>query len=91
MATPIARRSQRERIELDATKREHAVLTRAAALAHMDTTNFALPEVQTVVVLDERIILDERDTDFILTLLEDPPAPSPQLNQAILEMQQHRA
>lgn len=86
--------SRSERMELRATKREKALLARAAALENMDVTSFvlraALPEAQHVVDHHERIILDERDTDFILALLENPPPPAPELVQAFQDLQRHR-
>jgi len=86
--------SRSERMELRATKREKALLARAAALEHLDVTSFvlraALPAAQSIVDQHEYIVLNERDTEFILDLLENPPDPTPELVDAFRAMQEHR-
>lgn len=86
--------SRSERMELRATKREKALLARAAALEHLDVTSFVLrvvlPEAQSIVDQHGRIVLSERATDLILDLLENPPDPPPALSKAFRAMQEHR-
>lgn len=94
MSVPDTEMPRSERMELRATKREKALLSRAAAIEHLDVTSFvlrsALPEAQNIVDRHERIVLSERDTAFILDLLEHPPDPSPDLVNAFRAMQKHR-
>ena len=72
------------RIELRATPQEKALLTRAAALEHLDMSSFimrcVLSSAHEVVQRTERIALSESDTLLVLDLLENPPAP----NEALL-------
>lgn len=84
MATETAARS--DRIELRATHEEKRLLTTAAAYERLDVTSFilrnALPAAREVVERHERIVLSERDTQRVLDLLENPPAPAPALLHA---------
>jgi uncharacterized protein (DUF1778 family) len=72
-----------ERVELRASPAEKALLTRAAALARLDVTSFimraALPEAESIVAAAEKVELSERDSLFILDLLENPPPPTARL------------
>ncbi len=66
-----------DRIQLLVTPQEKALLMRAAAIEQLDMTSFimrvALEAAQEVVKREEHIILSERDTLFVLDLLENPP------------------
>lgn len=84
MATTAAPRQ--ERIELRATREEKRLLAAAAAHERLDLTAFimrnALPAARAVVDRAERIELSERDSERVLALLENPPAPTPALMAA---------
>lgn len=84
MATETAARS--DRIELRATREEKRLLATAAAYERLDVTSFilrnALPAAREVLDRHERIVLSERDTQRVLDLLENPPAPTPALLDA---------
>ena len=84
MATGTAPRA--ERIELRATREEKRLLAAAAAHERLDLTGFimrsALPAARAVVERAERIELSERDSERVLALLENPPAPTPALMAA---------
>lgn len=79
------------RIELRATPQEKSLLTRAAALEHLDLTSFIMrsvvPTAQEVVQRTEQIKLSERDTLLILNLLENPPEPNSKLKAAAVAWQ----
>lgn len=83
---PATGAARGERIELRATREEKRLLTAAAAHERLDLTSFimrnALPAAQEVMVRAERIVLSERDSARVLTLLEDPPEPTPALMEA---------
>ena len=63
---------------------------RAAALRHTDLTDFvlqpALREAKEVIEESERIVLSERDSLMVLSLLENPLAPNAKLRAAIRAM-----
>jgi uncharacterized protein (DUF1778 family) len=75
-----------DRIELRATKEEKRLLVAAAAQERLDVTSFimdrALPAAREVMDKAERIVLSERDTARILSLLENPPKPTRPLLEA---------
>ena len=72
-----------DRIELRASPDEKALLTRAAAIEHLDLTSFvmrsAVPAAREVVERSDRIVLSERDSLRILDLLENQPTPTASL------------
>ena len=76
------------RIELRTTPYEKALLTRAAALEHLDVTSFIMrtvvPTARDVVQRTEQIKLSERDTLLILDLLDNPPEPNDKLKAAAM-------
>lgn len=78
--------NREDRIELRATKEEKRLLAAAAAYERLDMTSFimrnALPAARDVVERAERIVLSERDSERVLTLLENPPEPTPALMAA---------
>jgi uncharacterized protein (DUF1778 family) len=75
-----------DRIELRTTPQEKALLTRAAALEHLDLTSFvlraAVPTAREVVARMEHVTLSERDSLRVLQLLENPPRPVAKLAAA---------
>ena len=81
MAATVAPRG--ERIELRATREEKRLLTAAAAQERLDLTAFimrnALPAARAAMERAERIVLSDRDSERVLALLENPPAPTPAL------------
>lgn len=72
-----------ERVEVQASSAELELLTRAAALEHVDLPRFLLEaahhRAESVVAGVERITLNERDSLRVMELLENPPEPSPRL------------
>ena len=83
---PTTAAPREERIELRATREEKRLLAAAAAHERLDLTSFvmrnALPAARAVVEQAERIVLSRRDSERVLTLLENPPAPTPALMEA---------
>ena len=75
--------SESGRVELRLRAEDKAILSRAAALKRQDLTGYilgtVLPKAEADIAEAERLILSERDSLRVLTLLEDPPAPSPRL------------
>ena len=82
--------ARNDRIELRATKEEKRLLVAAAAQERLDVTSFimgrVLPVAREVVDKAERIVLSERDTARVLSLLENPPKPT----RALLEAARRR-
>ncbi len=72
-----------DRIELRTTSEEKNLLAAAAAYERLDVTSFImrnlLPIARKVVDRAEQLVLSERDTERVLALLENPPAPAPAL------------
>ena len=83
---PATLAPREERIELRATREEKRLLTAAAAHERLDLTSFvmrnALPAARAVMEQAERIVLSRRDSERVLALLENPPAPTPALKEA---------
>ena len=83
MATAL---KKTERIELRVSREEKLMLTRAAALDHVDVTAFvqraALPAAERRIAEAEKIRLSARDAEKMLELLEHPPTPTPALVDA---------
>src|SRR6266581_2718252 len=85
-----------KRMNLRVRPEQKATLMRAAALKNTDLTNFviqnALREAKTVIEDAERIVLSERDSRVVLSLLENAPAPNANLRAAIRAMpkQKHK-
>jgi uncharacterized protein (DUF1778 family) len=73
------------RIELRIRPEDKAMLTRAAALEHVDLTAFILRtmlnEARAAVARAEHIALSERDSLKVLDLLEAPPKPTDSLKR----------
>ncbi len=78
------------RMNLRVRPEQKATLIRAATLKNTDLTDFvlqnALREAKTVIEDAERIVLSERDSLMVLSLLENPPAPNAKLKAAIKAM-----
>ena len=85
-----------KRMNLRIGPEQKATLMRAAALKNTDLTNFviqnALREAKTVIEDAGRIVLSERDSRVVLSLLEKAPAPNAKLRAAIRAMpkQKHK-
>ncbi len=86
MSSTHTEQLRNNRIELRATPHEKELLTRAAAIEHMDLTGFimrtAVPTAREVIQRTERVELSERDTLLVLNLLENPPKPNAKLKSA---------
>lgn len=80
-----------DRIDLRVQSEDKALIARAAAIEQVDVKSFilraVLPEARAVVEKHQRIMLSARDTDFVLDLLENPPAPTPALIRALKAIQ----
>lgn len=72
-----------ERVEVEASSAELALLTRAAALARVDLPRFLLEaahdRAETLVSSSERVTLSARDSLLVMELLENPPPPPTRL------------
>jgi len=70
-------------IELYPTPHERLLLTRAAAIEHLDLASLvmriAVPIARNIIEQAEHALLSERDTLLVLELLENPPPPSSKL------------
>jgi uncharacterized protein (DUF1778 family) len=79
-----------DRIEIRTTKEEKRLLMAAAEHERLDLTSFimrnALPAARDVIEKADRIVLSERDTRRVLDLLENPPAPT----QALIDAMRRR-
>lgn len=75
------------RMQLRMNQTNKARIARAAAIQHMDLTQFvtgaALREAETVIAEAEAVRVSARDFTRILELLENPPAPNARLRAAI--------
>ncbi len=69
---------------------DKAIIKRAAALAQTDMTTFILQtvlrEAQSVIDEHERFKLSQRDSQLVMELLENPPAPNAKLRKAARAM-----
>ncbi len=83
---PRAAVDDNNRLALRVRPADKAVIVRAAALAQTDMTTFilrtVLREAQTVIEEHERVKLSERDSQLVMELLENPPAPNARLRKA---------
>jgi uncharacterized protein (DUF1778 family) len=78
------------RVALRVRPGDKAVIMRAAALAQTDMTTFivrtVLREAESVINEHERIKLSQRDSQLVMELLENPPAPNARLRKAARAM-----
>ena len=83
-----------KRMNLRLRPEQKATLMRAAALRHTDLTDFvlrpAMREAQAVIEESELIVLSERDSLLVLSMLENPPVPNAKLQAAIAAMPKPR-
>ncbi len=83
---PRAAVDDNNRLALRVRPADKGVIGRAAALAQTDMTTFilrtVLREAQTVIEEHERVKLSERDSQLVMELLENPPAPNARLRKA---------
>ena len=74
------------RVALRVRPADKAVIMRAVALSQTDMTTFilrtALREARSVIEEHERVRLTRRDSQRVLELLENPPAPNAKLRKA---------
>ncbi len=72
-----------DRLSLRITAAEKSLLLRAAALQHINLTEFVVRTVvdaaRVVIEQNERVALSERDSLQVMDLLESPPAPNKKL------------
>ncbi|TDB58601.1 MULTISPECIES: DUF1778 domain-containing protein [Photorhabdus] len=75
-----------DRMSLRIASEEKSLLMRAAALQHINLTEFVIRNAVSVArkVIDEneRMELTERDSLYVLNLLDNPPAPNDKLMAA---------
>ena len=75
-----------DRISLRIASEEKSLLIRAAALQHTNLTEFVIRHVisaaQKVIDENERLELTERDSLYVLDLLDNPPVPNDKLMAA---------
>ena len=75
-----------DRMSLRIAAEEKTLLVRAAALQHTNLTEFVVRTVvaaaRDVIDQSERVELTERDSAYVLDLLEDPPEPNEKLMAA---------
>ena len=83
-----------KRMNLRLKPEQKATLLRAAALRHTDLTDFvlrrALREAHAVIEQSERVVLSERDSLLVLSMIENPPVPNDRLRAAIAAMPKPR-
>ncbi len=91
---PRAAIEANERMNLRVAAQQKATLMRAAALVHVDLTEFvtraALREAEAVIKNAEKIEVSERDFLRILELLDSPPPPNEKLRAAIAALPHDR-
>ncbi|EMZ4381825.1 DUF1778 domain-containing protein [Salmonella enterica] len=72
-----------ERLSLRVSKDAKKLIVRAAAIQQTNLTDFVvsnvLPVAQKIVDAAERVYLTERDTQMIMEILDNPPAPNEKL------------
>ena len=75
-----------DRMSLRIASEEKALLIRAAALEHINLTEFVIRNVilvaRKIIDENERLELSERDSLHVLDLLDNPPAPNDKLMAA---------
>ena len=72
-----------DRMSLRIASEEKLLLMRAAALQHTNLTEFVIrhviPVAQKIIEDNERLALTERDSLYVLDLLDNPPPPNDKL------------
>ncbi len=83
---PRAAVDDNNRVALRVRSADKALIMRAVALAETDMTTFilrtAIREARAVIDEHERVKLTPRDSERVLALLENPPAPNAKLRKA---------
>jgi uncharacterized protein (DUF1778 family) len=76
----------KRRMSLRVRPEQKATLLRAAALKNTDLTDFvlrnALREAEAIIEQADHVKLSARDSQLVLNLLENPPAPNARLRAA---------
>jgi uncharacterized protein (DUF1778 family) len=89
VGSPGAREQRTERVDLRMTPRQKRVIQAAASHQGTNLTSFilrhALHEAEEITRRAERLELSARDSQRVLELLENPPAPSPALRKAVAD------
>lgn len=79
-----------DRMSLRIASEDKSLLMRAAALQHINLTEFVIRTVvstaRDIIEQNERVELSERDSVHLLNLLENPPAPNEKLMAAAFSM-----
>ena len=87
---PRATVTDNSRMALRVRSADKALIMRAVALSQTDMTDFilrtALREARSVIEEHERLKLTDRDSQRVLDLLENPPAPNAKLLKAARAM-----
>ncbi len=82
------------RVSLRIRREEKALLLRAVALRHTDLTDFvirhAVQAAKAVIEQSDHVQLSERDSQRVLELLENPPAPNAKLMAAARALPRRR-
>ena len=69
-----------ERIDFRADTNQKALLERAAEIKHVSLSSYiltsSLKQAQIDLAENEFVILSDRDRDFLMSLLENPPEPN---------------
>lgn len=82
------------RMSLRIPAKEKAILLRAAALKHMDLSEFvrqhSVEAAKAVIREEEHIALSQRDSLRVLALLENPPKPNAKLLSAAKALAKRR-
>jgi uncharacterized protein (DUF1778 family) len=82
-----------ERISIRATADAKTLITKAAALSDMSMTDFLLKaaclEAEHVLAEYDTLVLSNRQRDWFLELLDNPPRPNEKLKAAALRQQKH--
>ena len=89
MIKPAATPEKAERVHCRVTPQNKAILKKAAALSGQDLTSFitaaTVERAIEVIEKHERIVLSQKDAEFFLATLENPPEPSDKLKAAAAE------
>jgi uncharacterized protein (DUF1778 family) len=84
-----AREHRTERVDLRMTSRQKRIIHAAASHEGTNLTSFilrlALHEAEEITRRAERLELSARDSERVLELLENPPAPTPALLKAVAD------
>ena len=93
--TQTAPAKKDDRIYIRTTQSQKQALTQAARVRHLHTTEFVLQvslrAAEEVIAEAEKILLSERDFARFVELIDNPPAPTPELRADMAEYQRLKA